>query len=756
VVDSVAKAGAGDLLASCPLPHVIWRLLDSPLLPLAWLTGYQGACFPAFDQLLAGAYEPPDEVPEDLLPRATAPSVPTSVADLRLRLVTCNVQTLKDKRQLVFQQLLDRQVLIAGLQETRTTLETQCKGAVFAEFASAACNGEGGATLLFNTRVPYGWCRGRPLFLEPAHLTCLHAEAQLICVQVRAPFLQVVCVCAHAPHSGLSAQAVQKWWHSFSSAPWLQSHRGRVLAFLDANAQLGSTTSEGIGSHAADNETPAGAFLRDWADNMEVCLPATMHNGDGLCDPGAREPTWFSPSGVGYRIDFVGVPAQWGCHRCVPSTLVDFELLNRDHIPAQVEVRLRFSGRPDPARPTPLFPRDPQQWPAASLDGLRQAIEAIPCPEWGVSVHKHVDLVFQAIKEAGRRCQPPPRRRCRAFVSEPTRILLDRSKGCRSALRGLKQLHQALLYRRASARPAVSSEGWSCRDVASLRQWVADTLGHVQKQLRQALAVDKGNYVRQAQARLQDAHDPFNAKAFFAALRALRPPGKRVLKPFSKLVVDAEADDDPTQRLKRQQKHFADLEAGVIVEERLVLDGPDACTGVTGSFLPKHLPAWVDVETDFRKCKAGKAPGADALPDWVWKARYCDGTYDRRSSSSSPMIHYIREEYRNRFFKVCQILSQLGVAPASLHIVCKWLTDTDLMEHAHDHERALLQAYFTGSFFTMKEGGNVIRTRAGTRPGDSIADALFSLLQADFIAGVRHRFDCQGMLLDPVTKTAFQ
>ena len=860
VVDAVAKAGARGDGCSLPLPAAIWKLLDSPFLPWAWLADYSGNAFPLFDCIADGVYEPSDEVPAELLPRTVEASVVPVVAELSLKLVTCNVQTFKDKRNIVLQQLLDRKITIAGLQETRTTLDTRCNGADFFEFASAAIRGEGGSSLFFSRRHPYGWRDGRPLFFDAAHFQCVHAEAQILAVQVRAPHLQLLCVSAHAPHSGSPAADVQQWWRQFAKASWLRGQQGRIAIFLDGNAQVGTVQSDAIGAHAADQETAAGAFMRDWADSFEVCFPATFCNASGACVPSAKEPTWFSPSGAGYRIDYVGIPSQWQKGVCSPSVLQDFELLNRDHVPAQIAVSLRISGRPPATRRPSVFPRDPGEWPEESIEQLRRCIVSVPCMPWELNIHQHVHGLIQAFHQFAALCRPPARRRCRAFVSEPTRDLLEASKRCRRALRQLKSLHQALLERRATGRRPMSSEGWTIADVQVLRQWVADFLRFVQRGLRAAIAADKGSYVRRAQARLRDANDPFNAKAFFAALKALRPPGKRVLKPFAGLIVDSEAPDDPLVRLRQQQKHFADLEAGTQADPTAFAADALAVKPGQHGFSLQHLPAWVDVETSFRACRAGKTPGPDGLPDWLWKlvprksaelwlpvflkahVRLCEpiqfkhtilctlfkgkgspaaienhraiallagpGKILRKqlrpailrqlphdplhqggiphsllqgaqhvvrthasfaaalgiSSSalfldvSSAYYRVLRQAFEGGLSndtQVCQILQQLGVSPSSLHTVCEWLSGTNLMDGADEHEQLILQAYLSGSYFTLKQGGDVIRTRAGTRPGDSIADALFSLLQADFMAGLRQRMGEAGLLEDPITASSF-
>ncbi|CAE7762521.1 unnamed protein product [Symbiodinium sp. CCMP2456] len=833
IVDAVAKAGAALTLPGPVFAHAFWAVLNSPLLSWAWLAK-DDPCrsdFPTLSRLAEGGYEARDAIPDRCLPALVDTTESTVTASLCLTFVTCNVQTLRDKRPLVLQQLTDRGAHVTGLQETREGLDSQCFGTSFAEFAAAGSQGEGGVTLLFNMQKPYGWAAGRPLMFDKSHFTCIHADSRCIAVQVRAPHLRILCVSAHAPHSGHTADSLQAWWRTFEQAPWLRKHQGRTVLMVDANAQLGSVTSDSVGGHAADDETPNGSFLRSWVDAMEAFLPSTISDAHGRLVPNAREPTWFSPSGQGYRIDYVALPAAWSTCRCCPATWPDFELLNKDHLPATVKVQLQLHGRATPASSAPTFPRDPAQWP----------------PE-----------VHEAINQRGQQCRPPPRRRYRAFVSPYTAALLEAAKACRKCIAVLQGLANKLSQCQAQGRPRLSSEGWSLSDTQCLLHDACLELRQWRSALRKAVAWDKHAFVRSAHERLCSAADPFDSRQFFDALKALRPPGKRVLKPFAALVVDEDAQLSRAEKVSLQQQHFADLEAGLIcpAKDLQCSTGPS----LEGKFELKHLPKWDVIEAAFRSCKARKAPGADQIPDWVWKmlpqksvelwlpiflkahVRLSEPVQFKHTllfslfkgkGSPASVSNYraiallsgpgkvLRKQLRSTLLRqlpddplqqggiphsllqgahqvlkmhasiaaavgasncalfldvssayyrvlrqafhdgieddrqICSILRQLGVAPESLHSVCAWLSETNLIAGADQHEQRLLREYFAGTFFTMREGGAIVRTHAGTRPGDAIADALFALVQADFLAGLRQRLDVDGLLDDPVVREAF-
>ena len=51
----------------------------------------------------------------------------------------------------------------------------------------------------------------------------------------------------------------------------------------------------------------------------------------------------------------------------------------------------------------------------------------------------------------------------------------------------------------------------------------------------------------------------------------------------------------------------------------------------------------------------------------------------------------------------------------------------------------LYALFSVAQFFHIQSAPGIVRTRAGSRPGDSVADLLFSLAQADFLQAVRER-----------------
>ena len=856
-VDRVAKAGAKCQIGGGRLA-AFWALLRSPLMPWAWLVYGPDPALPAFGDLSAGRYEARDTPPVECIPRPAPAAAGAVEARLALRICSCNVQTLRCKKPLVAQQLVDRRMVVIGLQETRLGHSSEINGAAFFEFFAAAHNGEGGCALLFSRGVPCAWQGLRPLYFEKSHFTCVHASSRCLAVRVRAPLLDVLVVSAHAPQSGQGLQALDTWWQAFTEASWLRPHRGKIIACMDANAQLGSVESPHVGRHAGATETPAGSLLQEWLATNLAYLPATFFDSQGQCVPSASEPTWFSPSGNGYRIDYIAVPQSWCGVPCCPAVLEDFELLNKDHVPVQLDLSRQLIGPPPQCLKAPQpFVKDPDTWPQKHVQQVRAGLCRLPVIPWGENVHVHTDRLFSAIKQVGIASRPTTPRKCRPFLADSTKLLLDQSKHCRKWIKRLHGLKEALSHRPVGA--ARSHEGWSLHDVGGMLAEACDAFQVIQNCLRNAVAADKGRYAQQAHAKLLDNADPFAAKDFFRALRVLRPPGKKVLKPFSSLKVALAAEETHEDRVLAQQAHFAKLEAGVICTPD-ALCAPSPPVAAEARFTIADLPNLLELESAVRAFRKGKAPGPEGIPDWVWaldatrSARLllpiCLKTHLRLSEpisckstclislfkgKGSPSLveshraialmsgpgklirkhlrpalikamqpseflqgglpgsllqgphHFVRthgavakalkisaaaifidvasayyrvvrqafEQGISNDAEVCLILDRLGVEPSSFHTVCQWLHGTHLVERATPHQQRLLREFLTNTHFVMRGGTQLVQTFAGTRPGDSIADLLFVLVQADFMSATRERLRDAGLLDDAISQLAY-
>ena len=87
-----------------------------------------------------------------------------------------------------------------------------------------------------------------------------------------------------------------------------------------------------------------------------------------------------------------------------------------------------------------------------------------------------------------------------------------------------------------------------------------------------------------------------------------------------------------------------------------------------------------------------------------------------------------------------QTLRRLHIPPSTLQEVRSFVQGTVVLEDASPHLRRMVSALCRGTYFMLEAVPGVTCTSAGSRPGDSVADALFALAAAHLIAEVSDSF----------------
>ena len=315
------------------------------------------------------------------------------------------------------------------------------------------------------------------------------------------------------------------------------------------------------------------------------------------------------------------LPQAWRHGAFHPKVMYDLVMPREhdDHWPACVSSRLLCQGA-CADNPTVRPPRD-----LADLDELSQyALDftwhSICDVPWRVSVHDHTRFIFDHVGSclpilAARR----PRRK-RAFMSD---LALDLVSFCRVLKRHLGFLEKegrSLLLRvlfatwRCASQGHVppqhlTSLGWTARDLHGIQALCVWSLRSARKSLRFQLAQAKATFAQRQLAKLARAGALHDAKAFYRALKPLRPPSKRVLKPFSALAIHPlEEGHAPTHEAlqARAAAYFGDIEAGV---------------PATPTFRLSDLPSLLEIQCLARRVPAGKAPGTSKIPNYCWNSR---------------------------------------------------------------------------------------------------------------------------------------
>ena len=99
--------------------------------------------------------------------------------------------------------------------------------------------------------------------------------------------------------------------------------------------------------------------------------------------------------------------------------------------------------------------------------------------------------------------------------------------------------------------------------------------------------------------------------------------------------------------------------------------------------------------------------------------------------------------------RLCQILQQLRIPASMVHEVRQWAGGAPLMADMAPHCRDYVRALFRAPSFVLAGVPQLHLSRAGTRPGDSIADVLFAMVMCDAVRELQHRLQSDGLAAGP-------
>ena len=101
--------------------------------------------------------------------------------------------------------------------------------------------------------------------------------------------------------------------------------------------------------------------------------------------------------------------------------------------------------------------------------------------------------------------------------------------------------------------------------------------------------------------------------------------------------------------------------------------------------------------------------------------------------------------------ELCSILSQLGVSDGAFRGVMAWITGDSLMQGVPPHVRRVVASWFDSSCFVLRGLPQAFQSRAGTRPGDAMADILFAFVLRDAMVEISTTLEAAGLLESPAT-----
>ena len=355
------------------------------------------------------------------------------IIDIHIRLVTCNVLSLKGSKDVATQmtgiarqaaltrQMKEEAITIFAFQETRLRKLHQAHDEDFFIFKSAATEaGHLGIMMGFAKHRPYGLLhlpngRRQAQFFRDEHFAIVAFDPRFLLVRVTTPHLKFVAIAAHAPHTGHSQEAVATWWEELQHAIPQQLRNWPVVLMCDANAMVGSEPSIHIGDHQAGKSDDRALPFEAFVVRNDLWLPSTF----STCQRGEGQ-TWVHSTGSSRRIDYVGLPRGWHTSQCTAwiSEVIDPTILRADHAAACVDCHFQLAtySREKKQASDKLRDCNPNN---IDWTGLTDPLH------FEVDVHTHFQTLHdQVVQHLRPQCRKRARRPLKQTLSEETWALV--------------------------------------------------------------------------------------------------------------------------------------------------------------------------------------------------------------------------------------------------------------------------------------------------------------------------------------------
>ena len=340
---------------------------------------------------------------------------PRTTCSIALRAATANVLTLypnkvekggfvSARHEALMKSFRDQGIQIAGIQETRSKLTGHHETEFYHVLSAPATQkGHSGVQIWIAKQVAHP---GGVIHVRTSHMRILHQSARKLIVRLSADGLRLLLVAGHVPCMPDEA-AAQKWWHqALQGLPATYQSWPRLM-LVDANARVGSLTSQAIGPHQASDENAHGEMMHQWLIDHHMFAPQTMadhHVGDA--------PTFAHARGAEGRIDYILVDE---ClrHPNLRTFVLDIDLAVQrpDHFVVAADLPISFWQ----------FDRNPRKNPC-QVQCLTASARVPPVVAWSEDVHSHAVRIHQWLQH----CQPrKPRLPRKRHLQEATWHLIQ-------------------------------------------------------------------------------------------------------------------------------------------------------------------------------------------------------------------------------------------------------------------------------------------------------------------------------------------
>ena len=525
-------------------------------------------------------------------------------------------------------------VHMVGVQEARTPgPDIRASDKYCAITSGATHRGTHGCELWINTRIPFASVGGQKVFFQPRNAAVVAHSPTYLYVAIRMHGFVLDCVVAHAPHGRPDPRVAEVWWERFAAIVLRRRTCGiPVVVLVDANARLGSTGSESVGTCCAQAEDPPGEFFHQFMHDTASCVPSTFeqyHVGGSN--------TWRSSAGYDHRLDYVVVPKSWRDRSMRSFVCHDIDLSTRrdDHFPVLLSVPWAHLGNDGLCkRRTVELDRRKLSDPAA-VQAFLADVSTIPHVPWSWDVHSHLAMVNHKVRELlvthFPLSTPAPRR---PWISEATCSIVSARCSVKSELRranrharhanmlGFFRAWRALLAPAASlsrAMPVFSSaECNRNHDSNMVAAFAMASLDASHPALKHSIKRDKIVFFeRLAETATQAAQDN-DQKTLHRVVRSMSAYKRKAAPAL--MNTSGEFLATPLAIRERWQEFFAGKSGGAVRDLDAILADTQGLPR-DADVLPDlgNVPTFHEIAGAFAKVAAHKAVGEDTIPGDVLK-----------------------------------------------------------------------------------------------------------------------------------------
>eukprot|EP00438_Fugacium_kawagutii_P030957 Skav228891 [mRNA] locus=scaffold194:214370:219709:+ [translate_table: standard] len=527
---------------------------------------------------------------------------------------------------------------IIGIQESRTHGSlTRHSSSHLVYQSGAAASGNRGCELWLDRAKAYTTVQNQQFCFQPQHVHIADFSDRHLCAILRAPYLHLCVFVLHAPSETCTDIDPAQWWSN------LDDVYNRIVADLpvvilgDMNARLGSTVSEAVSSHAAEEESFTGQFVHSFALDHQLWLPSTFSS----CHEG-KSTTWVSTAGTQHRIDYVLLPQKWRNFE-VRSTIaehIDLLTSQPDHsvVVAEVHMQLKQSCARYPKNHR-IDVRKCQQ--PSCVAKFQEHLKTPPLIPWTAGVGEHAEHLVSWIQRGAQECFAPdhtlPRQR---YMSNLTwKVVQMRKELLRMSKKSDRHVHTLTLKfwflawtwaldfcpAKSQQLVVISRLRWQCM---KMLHW---TINHRNRLHVTARQMSRQDRVHTTQLIIEEFYAAAKGHDSRAIYRALRPMLGQSFRKNSSKFQPIPAVRSSEGHLARNaceateiwRSHFSEPEAGILVDPEQLKELTSLSHKLySHEELPldsSSLPSLQDIEAYIMGARRGKSPGLDGIPAEVYQ-----------------------------------------------------------------------------------------------------------------------------------------